>query len=50
MCSYAFAFLALLALPDAIRQMQTQGLYPLIAWLSQTFIQLVLLSVIVKIS
>jgi DNA integrity scanning protein DisA with diadenylate cyclase activity len=41
-CAYAFAVLALLVLPDAIRG----GLLTLIQWLSQTFIQLVMLSVI----
>jgi hypothetical protein len=42
-CAYAFAVLALVALPDALR---SGGLLPLIQWLSQTFIQLVMLSVI----
>jgi hypothetical protein len=42
-CAYAFAVLALVALPDAL---QSGGLLPLIQWLSQTFIQLVMLSVI----
>lgn len=42
-CAYAFAILALIALPDALR---SGGLLPLIQWLSQTFIQLVMLSVI----
>ncbi len=41
-CAYLFAILALLSLPDAIRG----GLAPLIAWIAQTFLQLVLLSVI----
>jgi hypothetical protein len=41
-CAYAFAILALVVLPDAIRG----GLLPSIQWLSQTFIQLVMLSVI----
>lgn len=41
-CAYVFAILALLSLPDAIRG----GLAPLIAWTAQTFLQLVLLSVI----
>ncbi len=42
-CAYAFAVLALVALPDAL----TGGsLLPFIQWLSQTFIQLVMLSVI----
>ena len=42
-CAYAFALLALVALPGAI---QEGGLLPLIQWVSQTFIQLVMLSVI----
>jgi hypothetical protein len=42
-CAYAFAILALLALPSAI---QSGSILPLIQWLSQTFIQLVMLSVI----
>jgi hypothetical protein len=41
-CAYAFGLLALLSLPDAIRG----GMAPLIAWIAQTFLQLVLLSVI----
>ncbi len=41
-CAYFFAVLALLVLPDALRS----GLLTTIQWLSQTFIQLVMLSVI----
>jgi hypothetical protein len=41
-CAYAFAALALLVLPEAVGG----GLLTLIQWLSQTFIQLVMLSVI----
>jgi hypothetical protein len=41
-CAYAFAALALLVLPQAVGG----GLLTLIQWLSQTFIQLVMLSVI----
>ena len=41
-CAYAFACLALVALPSALQG----GLFPLIQWVSQTFIQLVMLSVI----
>lgn len=41
-CAYAFAMLALLVLPQAIGG----GLLTLIQWVSQTFIQLVMLSVI----
>jgi predicted DNA repair protein MutK len=41
-CAYAFALLALIALPQALGE----GLFPTIQWVSQTFIQLVMLSVI----
>ena len=42
-CAYAFALLALVVLPQAI----AGGLLSLVQWVSQTFIQLVMLSVIV---
>jgi len=41
-CAYFFAVLALIALPDALGG----GILPIIQWISQTFIQLVMLSVI----
>lgn len=41
-CAYLFAALALVSLPDAIKG----GTAMLIAWIAQTFIQLVLLSII----
>jgi len=41
-CAYIFALLALISLPDAIHA----GTAALIAWVAQTFLQLVLLSVI----
>ena len=41
-CAYLFAAIALISLPDAIHQ----GTSAIVAWLSQTFLQLVLLSVI----
>ena len=41
-CAYAFACLALISLPAAIRA----GTPALIAWIAQTFLQLVLLSII----
>ena len=41
-CAYAFAALALISLPDAIKA----GTASLIAWIAQTFLQLVLLSII----
>ena len=42
-CAYLFAALALLSLPDAING----GKAALIAWIAQTFLQLVLLSIII---
>lgn len=41
-CAYLFAALALVSLPDAIKQ----GTGALISWIAQTFLQLVLLSII----
>lgn len=41
-CAYAFAGLALISLPDALRA----GRMAIIQWVAQTFLQLVLLSVI----
>ncbi len=41
-CAYAFAALALFSLPAAIQQ----GTVAIVSWISQTFLQLVLLSVI----
>jgi len=41
-CAYGFSILALISLPDAIKG----GTAPLIAWIAQTFLQLVLLSII----
>jgi hypothetical protein len=41
-CAYVFTLLALISLPDAIHG----GTAPLIAWIAQTFLQLVLLSII----
>jgi len=41
-CAYAFAALALISLPEAIKA----GTAALVAWIAQTFLQLVLLSVI----
>ena len=42
-CAYAFALLALLSLPAAIR---IGDLIIIVAWIAQTFLQLVLLSII----
>ena len=41
-CAYVFAIIALISLPDAIKG----GTPTLIAWIAQTFLQLVLLSII----
>jgi len=41
-CAYAFAAIALISLPEAIHQ----GTVAVVSWISQTFLQLVLLSVI----
>lgn len=41
-CAYVFAAIALISLPDAIKG----GTGPLIAWLAQTFLQLILLPLI----
>ncbi|MFI4974218.1 MAG: hypothetical protein ACHP84_06755 [Caulobacterales bacterium] len=41
-CAYAFAAVALISLPAAI----SQGTVAIVSWISQTFLQLVLLSVI----
>jgi hypothetical protein len=43
-CAYAFAALALVSLPSAI---SSHSAVTLVSWLSQTFLQLVLLSVII---
>jgi len=42
-CAYVFAALALISLPDAIRA----GRPAIISWIAQTFLQLVLLSIII---
>jgi hypothetical protein len=43
-CAYAFAALALFSLPSAIR---SGNVVTLVSWISQTFLQLVLLSIII---
>jgi hypothetical protein len=43
-CAYAFAALALVSLPSAIRSGSAETL---VSWVSQTFLQLVLLSIII---
>ena len=42
-CAYLFTVLALFALPDAVKQ----GMYFIIVWLSSSFLQLVLLPIII---
>jgi len=42
-CAYLFAFLALISLPAAIK---THDVVTIVAWVAQTFLQLVLLSII----
>jgi len=42
-CAYAFAALALISLPDAVHA----GPSALVSWIAQTFLQLVLLSIII---
>jgi len=42
-CAYLFAILALISFPEAVRG----GTATLIAWIAQTFLQLVLLSIII---
>src|SRR5271167_4224411 len=43
-CAYAFAVIALISLPEAI---SSHSAVTLVSWVSQTFLQLVLLSVII---
>jgi hypothetical protein len=43
-CAYAFALIAFISLPEAIR---SHNAVTLVSWVSQTFLQLVLLSVII---
>lgn len=47
-CAYIFALIALLAFPAAVRDSFAHGIdpQPIVQWLSQSFIQLVLLSII----
>jgi len=42
-CAYLFTLLALFALPDAVKQ----GTYFIVVWLSSSFLQLVLLPIII---
>jgi DNA integrity scanning protein DisA with diadenylate cyclase activity len=45
-CAYVFALIALIALPQAIHDSLQAGPLPLVTWLSQSFLQLVLLSIV----
>ncbi len=45
-CAYLFAAIALVALPQAVHDSLEAGPLPLVTWLSQSFLQLTLLSVI----
>jgi hypothetical protein len=48
-CAIIFTILALTSLPNIITQsIQTSSIAPLIQWIAQTFLQLVLLSIILK--
>jgi hypothetical protein len=48
-CAIIFTIIALTSLPNVITQsIQTAGVAPFIQWLAQTFLQLVLLSIILK--
>ncbi len=42
-CAYVFALIALISLPDALKA----GTAAIISWIAQTFLQLVLLSIII---
>jgi hypothetical protein len=42
-CAYAFAIIALISLPSAIK---SHDLITIVSWIAQTFLQLVLLSII----
>ena len=42
-CAYVFAIIALISLPDALKS----GTAAIISWIAQTFLQLVLLSIII---
>lgn len=48
-CAYVFALIALIGLPQALHDTFTNGVHPLslVAWVAQTFLQLVLLSIII---
>jgi hypothetical protein len=48
-CAIIFSIIALTSLPSTVAQsIQTSSIAPLIQWIAQTFLQLVLLSIILK--
>lgn len=48
-CAIIFSIIALTSLPTTIAQsIQTRNIAPIIQWIAQTFLQLVLLSIILK--
>jgi hypothetical protein len=48
-CAYIFCILALISLPSTIQTtMQNRSAMPIVSWIAQTFLQLVLLAVIQK--
>lgn len=48
-CAYLFCLLALISLPSTIQStVQTGNAMPIVSWIAQTFLQLVLLAVIQK--
>ena len=49
LCAYIFALIACISLPSAIQStIETGNMMPIISWITQTFLQLVLLSIILK--
>jgi hypothetical protein len=46
-CAYVFALIAFISLPQAIKALEANKLIEAVAWLSQTFFQLVLLPIII---
>jgi hypothetical protein len=46
-CAYLFVLISLVSLPDAIRAYQQGDNFVAVSWLSQSFLQLVLLPIII---
>src|SRR5262249_31878606 len=46
-CAYLFVLISLVSLPDAIRAFQQGDNFVAVSWLSQSFLQLVLLPIII---